>query len=148
MDPLKYATIESERRFLVRAIPPGVTRVVRIHDRYLTGTRLRLREMVESDGSVVRKLGHKVRVDGTTRIACTSFYLDEAEWALLWQLPGRELRKTRHVVDGVAVDELADGTLVAEIDGGADPVADVPPWLDVIREVTDDEAWTGAALAR
>lgn len=148
MDPLKYANVESERRFLVRSIPAGATRVVHIHDRYLTGTRLRLREVVEADGSVVHKLGHKVRLDGAARIACTSLYLDDAEWALLWQLPGRELRKTRHVVDGVAIDELPDGSLLAEIDGGTAPATEVPAWLDVIREVTEDEAWTGAALAR
>lgn len=148
MDPLKYASIESERRFLVRSVPPGASRVVEIHDRYLTSTRLRLREMTEADGSVVHKLGHKVRLDGAPRIACTSLYLDDAEWSLLWSLPGRELRKTRHIVEGVAIDEFRDGTLLAEIDGGATPATDVPAWLDVIREVTDDEAWTGAALAR
>jgi CYTH domain-containing protein len=48
----------------------------------------------------------------------------------------------------VAIDELEDGTLLAEIDDrdGA-PVA-VPGWLDVLRDVTDDEKWTGAQLAR
>ena len=150
--PLKYAVVESERRFLLGSLPSGVSHTTEIVDRYLVGTRLRLREVVGADGDVVRKLGHKVRLtDGPDRIACTSVYLDDAEWALLTGLPARVLRKRRHHVhvDGVhvAVDELPDGTLLAEIDGGDQPVADVPAWLDVVREVTDDEAWTGAALA-
>lgn len=150
--PLKYAVVESERRFLVGSVPDGVERTSQIVDRYVVGTRLRLREVVEPDGSVVRKLGHKVRLtDGPERVACTSVYLDDAEWALLQELPARVLRKRRHHVrvDGlhVAVDELPDGTLLAEIDGGDQPVADVPAGLDVLREVTGDEAWTGASLA-
>ena len=150
--PLKYAVVESERRFLVRSLPTGVERTTEIVDRYLTGTRLRLREVTDPDGTVVRKLGHKVRLtDGPERVACTSVYLDDAEWDLLVALPARTLRKRRHhvVVDGVhvAVDELPDGTLLAEIDGGDQPVAEVPAGLDVVREVTLDESWTGAALS-
>jgi CYTH domain-containing protein len=149
---MKYALVESERRFLVASLPDGVERVAEISDRYVTGTRIRLREVVDADGTVVRKLGHKVRLgDGPGRIACTSVYLDDAEWAALAVLPAHVLRKRRHHVhlDGqhVAVDEFPDGTLLAEIDGGDQPVADVPAGLDVVREVTNDEAWTGVALS-
>ncbi len=150
--PLKYAVVERERRYLLGRLPEGVTSSREIVDRYLTGTRLRLREVRESDGTVVRKLGHKVRLsEGPAEIACTNLYLDEDEWAVLGALPGRTLRKTRHmvVVDGcvVAVDEHEDGSLVAEIDDRDEPSDEVPAWLDVIRDVTADEAWTGAALA-
>ena len=48
----------------------------------------------------------------------------------------------------MAVDEHVDGTLVAEIDDGDSPSQRVPGWLDVVREVTHEEQWTGAALAR
>lgn len=101
----------------------------------------------------MRKLGHKVRLDaGPGAIACTSFYLDDAEWNLLAALPARTLTKTRHHVErdglAIAVDELPDGTLIAEIDDADTPPALVPDWLDVIQDVTHDERWTGAALAR
>jgi CYTH domain-containing protein len=150
---MKYAVVESERRFLVGSLPAGVERVAEISDRYVTGTRIRLREVVDADGTVVRKLGHKVRLgDGPERIACTSVYLDDAEWAALAVLPATLLRKRRHHVhlDGqhVAVDEFPDGTLMAEIDGGDQPASEVPAGLDVVREVTLDEAWTGQALSR
>ncbi|MGA8248729.1 MAG: hypothetical protein WB797_17610 [Nocardioides sp.] len=151
-DPLKYAVVERERRYLVRGLPDGTAERHTIVDRYVDGTRLRLREMRGPDGTVTRKLTHKVRLsDGPGEIACTNFYLDDAEWQALVQLPARTLAKTRHIVerDGVrvAVDELADGTLLAEIDDGDTPATAVPAWLDVAEDVSSDERWTGAHLA-
>ena len=150
---LKYAVVERERRFLVERVPEGVVSTRQIVDRYVIGTRLRLREVTDETGRVTRKLGHKVRLqEGPREIACTSIYLDDAEWELLSALPHRILRKTRYVVqrDGltVVVDEHEDGTLVAEIDDANRPATAPPPWLTVRAEVTDDERWTGAALAR
>jgi CYTH domain-containing protein len=150
---MKYAVVERERRYLVASIPEGVDEVQLIVDRYVTGTRLRLREVRRDDGAVVRKLGQKVRLgEGPAEVACTNLYLDDEEWGLLTVLPARVLRKRRHVVrrDGlvVAVDEHEDGRLVAEIDDGEQPSELVPAWLEVLEDVSDDEAWTGAALAR
>lgn len=152
-DPLKYAVVERERRFLLRGLPDGVTTTRTIVDRYVVGTRLRLREVHEEDGTVVRKLSHKVRLGvGPAEVACTNLYLDDQEWALLVAMPARVLRKTRHLVrrNGltVAIDEHEDGTLVAEIDDGDQVSSLVPVWLDVIEDVSDDERWTGARLAR
>ena len=149
---LKYAVVERERRYRLGRLPDGVSSTKEILDRYVTGTRLRLREVRDSDGTVTRKLGHKVRLtDGPTEVACTNFYLDDDEWALLAALPARLLRKRRHMIhrDGllVAVDEHEDGTLIAEIDDGDQPSDFVPEWLDVVDDVTADEAWTGARLA-
>jgi CYTH domain-containing protein len=149
---LKYAVVERERRYLVGSLPEGVTGTKEIVDRYVTGTRLRLREVQECDGATVRKLTQKVRVtDGPGEVACTTCYLHDEEWAVLAALPARTVRKTRHVVarDGwlVAVDEYDDGALVAEIDDGDEPSDAVPPWLDVVRDVSDDETWTGAGRA-
>ena len=149
---LKYAHIETERRFLVRAVPEGVRQVSDIADYYIDGTRLRLRA-VTTDGTTTYKLGHKVRLGaGPASVAHTSVYLDDAEWALLRLLPARIVRKRRHHVrrDGIviAVDEFEDGSCVAEIDGGSERPADPPWWLEVIREVTDDETFTGAGRAR
>lgn len=146
--PMKYAHLECERRFLLRSLPAGVTSVSVVDDVYVDGTRLRLRS-VTADGVAVRKLGQKVRLDGPARIAHTTIYLDDAEWALLSTLPGRRLSKHRHVVGdtGVVVDEFADGSLVAEIDGGDEPPAGVPEWLDVVREVSHEDAFTGGGRA-
>lgn len=164
---LKYAVVERERRFVVASLPLGQVESRVIVDRYITGTRLRLREGTTADGTITRKLTHKVRLsevttaDGTitrkltdapSEVACTNMYLDDTEWDLLLDLPARVLRKTRHLItrDGltIAIDELADGTLLAEIDDGDGDVIAVPAWLDVIEDVTSAEAWTGAGLAQ
>ena len=149
---LKYAVVERERRYRLARLPDGVSSTSQILDRYVTGTRLRLREVQGSDGTVTRKLGHKVRITGgPAEIACTNLYLDDNEWTLLAALPARLLRKQRHLIhrDGmlVSVDEHEDGTLIAEIDDGDEPSEFVPHWLEVLENVTDDEAWTGAGLA-
>ncbi len=151
---LKYAVVERERRYLVKSLPAGVTTTTsEIVDRYVIGTRMRLREVRREDGTVIRKLGHKVRLtEGPAEVACTNFYLDDEEWAALVALPARTLRKKRHLIaaDGwmIAIDEHEDGTLVAEIDDGEQPSAHVPDWLEVVSDVTHDEDWTGGALAR
>ena len=153
MDVLKYAVVERERRFVVASIPEGVTRTLRIEDHYIENSRLRLRRVTAADGSHVYKLCHKVRLgQDASAIACTSMYLDDQEWDLLLTLPHRTLRKTRHIIDRdglvVAVDALDDGTLVAEVDDADSAPGPVPTWLDVLQDVTRDEAWTGANRAR
>jgi CYTH domain-containing protein len=161
VDLLKYAKVERERRWLLDGLPqfPDDARQVRIVDRYLHGTRLRLREVTDRDGTVVRKLGHKVRIGGDAReVACTSLYLDDAEWAALGALPGDVLAKLRvlvpHGEHTIALDVFEGayvGLFLAEIDAGDPPVAGpeaLPESYHVVREVTDDEAFTGAALAR
>ena len=130
-DVLKYAVVERERRFLVARLPDGVHGTKEISDRYVIGTRMRLREVREIDGTVVRKLGHKVRVGkGPAEVACTNFYVNADEWTVLLTLPALTVHKKRHMIqrDGwiVAVDEHGDGTLVAEIDDGDQPSSDVP----------------------
>jgi CYTH domain-containing protein len=149
---LKYAVVERERRFLLARLPDGVVSTVEIVDRYLTGTRLRLREVREDGGAVVRKLSHKVRLgEGPHEVACTNLYLDDQEWALLVALPSQVLRKKRHLVqrDGlvVAIDQHEDGLLIAEIDDGDRPAQPVPDWLDVLEDVSGVERWTGVSLA-
>ena len=150
---LKYAVVERERRYILASLPEGVTSTREILDRYLTGTRLRLREVREDDGTITRKLAHKVRLtEGPAEVACTNLYLNNDEWTLLAALPAQLLRKRRHLVrrDGflVAIDEHEDGTLIAEIDDHDEPSDFVPEWLDVVDDVSSDEAWTGGGLAR
>lgn len=123
-------------------------RLATCHSRRVSASEVR-----ESDGTVVRKLGHKVRLtEGPAEVACTNSCLDEQEWAVLAALPARTLRKKRHMVlrDGVlvAIDEHQDGTLVAEIDDGDQPSKNVPEWLDIVEDVSNEERWTGAYLAR
>lgn len=150
----KYAHVERERRWLLAGVPELEGTPAAITDRYLVGTRLRLREMAEG-GSVVRKLGHKVRLgEGPGEVACTNFYLDDAEWSALSGLPAEVLHKQRWTVERdarrVAVDLFGghlEGLVLAEVDRGTGPDRGQPSWLDAVAEVTSDEAFTGSALA-
>jgi CYTH domain-containing protein len=146
----RYAQPERERRFLVAEVPalPGEPRL--IEDRYLDGTRLRLRRLTVGS-EVVLKLTQKVRTGrGPGAVALTNIYLDGSEYGLLSALPGAELVKTRYVVDGFAFDVFAGaltGLVLAEIE--VDDLAgalELPSWIG--SEVTNDERYAGASLAR
>lgn len=154
---LKYARVERERRWLL-ATTPSVSvadDVLAITDRYLTGSRLRLRETVSGAGDVVRKLGHKVRLtDGPGEVACTSLYLDDAEWALLCALEAHVLSKERHrmsiAAGHVAVDVFGGhcaGLVLVEIDRGDGADTGLPDGFAAVAEVTADERFTGGRLA-
>lgn len=155
---LKYSHIERERRFLLSKVPSPdqVLRVLQIHDRYLHGTRLRLRLIEESGRQPVQKLGQKVRLDETSPrvVAHTTMYLTEAEFSALLVLPADELTKTRHVLtvgdSTVAVDVFhgnLDGLVLAEVDlGERDTMLPTLP-ATPLAEVTNDTRFTGGVLA-
>lgn len=154
----RYAKPEHERRFLLDQLPVDAVNPVRIKDRYLRDTRLRLRRIETMDGDLIEfKMGHKWRPDqeDPRLIQHTSIYLDETEYELLGTLPGDDLIKIRFRVDGQpnwAVDDHEfphAGLIVLEVDfadaAGASIFAP-PEWA--MREVTRDEAYTGASLSR
>jgi CYTH domain-containing protein len=157
MTSAKYAVRERERRFLLAAAPSGLTGGALIEDTYLPGTRLRLRRVTDADGNVVRKLGQKIREAGAESVLHTSIHLDEREWATLAH-DGQVLRKRRFLVGDlpVAVDVFEGvwaGLVTAEVDLGDGPDRpDLPArlaaaGLEVVREVTGEDAYTGGALA-
>jgi CYTH domain-containing protein len=155
---LKYSHIERERRFLL-SNPPSrdqMLRVLHIHDRYLRGTRLRLRLIEESGCQPVRKLGQKVRLDETSPlvVAHTTMYLTDVEFSALLALPADDLTKTRHVLsvgDAILAIDVFHGTLnglvLAEVDLGE--TGTILPTLPAapLAEVTNDERFTGGMLA-
>lgn len=59
----RYAHLEREQRWLLARRPDVAVRMASIRDRYLTGTRLRLRHLEQTDGTVHLKLAQKVRLD-------------------------------------------------------------------------------------
>lgn len=157
----KYARYELERRFLVGRLPAEVVedRGWRITDRYITGTRLRLRRMEPlAGGEPVFKLGQKEVPSPPefSRMTITNIYLSPAEYDVLAVLPARELRKRRHPLEedgrtyGLDVFEHPlVGLVLAEV--GVETERELseqwhlPQW--VVREVSDDVRYTGGALA-
>lgn len=150
----RYARVEREQRWLLAAVPAGAGRDAEILDRYITGTRLRLRR-VERQGEIVCKLGQKVRVedDRPEVVKLTNIYLAAAEYAALLALPAAAIRKTRwrltHEQRPVAVDRFHgrhDGLVLAEVElSPAEPRLDLPGFA--IEDVTDDDRYSGGRLA-
>jgi CYTH domain-containing protein len=150
----KYAKLERERRFLVTGMPAHAKDPRLIEDRYLTGTRLRLRR-VEADSQVVYKFCQKVRPDDSdpSTVSITNIYLAEAEYEQLCQLPAVILRKTRRVWQvghhTFAVDKFHGdlaGLLLAEIEL-PDLTQGLPLPAPIGREVTTDNRFSGGYLA-
>jgi CYTH domain-containing protein len=151
----RYAKPERERRFLAAGLAAGAAdRTAQIIDRYLVGTRLRLRKMIESHGTSTNtyyKLTQKVPApDGGPGLISTT-YLNLDEYDLLATLPAAVLRKTRYSVPPFGVDEYAaplGGLFVAEVefdDDAAMQAFSPPPW--VVAEVTLDSRFTGGHFA-
>lgn len=143
----KYARVERERRFLLAGPPPtpAVTASRRITDRYLPGTRLRLRRVECLDGGVCEfKLTQKVPAGrpGYVKGPITNTYLSAAQYDLLASLPGEVLSKTRLSVPPLGIDVFdppLHGLVLAEAGFTSDEAAQsflLP--RGAIAEVTDD----------
>jgi CYTH domain-containing protein len=147
----KYTRRERERRFLLRELPKGEpARVSLIRDRYVTGTRLRLRhvvEIVEERRTDRRRLTQKIPQDDGTPGLVTTIYLSAREHEALAMLPARGLAKTRFSMPPFGVDVFEgelQGLILAEIefdDDDSELSFVAPPFA--VAEVTRDVRFTG-----
>jgi len=151
----KYARIEIERRFLLEGVPEAaeVLAINEIGDRYLDGTRLRLRRMARAGGPTQLKLTQKLPdPDGARQGALTTIYLSEAEHAAFAQLPAATLSKSRLSIAPYGVDVFhgeLEGLYLAEAEFATveDALALVPAAF-CRAEVTADRRFTGGELVR
>jgi CYTH domain-containing protein len=151
----KYARPERERRFLLAGLPLGeIEQTATIVDRYLLGTRLRLRRTVEigAHGTrTVHKLTQKVPAPDGGPGLITTVYLSEEEHERLSTIPAAILRKTRFSIEPFGVDQFApplDGLFLAEIEFDTDEAMQrftAPSWA--VSEVTRDPRFTGGHFA-
>jgi CYTH domain-containing protein len=155
----KYAHIERERRWLVdHALRPPLDGLpfTRIEDRYIDGTHLRLRRMTDSqNGAVALKLTKKYDAADPRARPIVTAYLTEAEYAVFAALPARPLAKSRYKMNEgkkeFSIDCFhgpLDGLELAEIEWPDDAGLrglEAPSWA--VREVSDDPAYQGGALA-
>ena len=155
----RYARIEKERRFELARLPPGVDPDFRrLHDRYLIGTRLRLRRVEDPDGVVLlRKLGQKKPVPGgpASWREMTTIYLDASEYDALSALPARTSCKRRYDLvrpEGTWVIDVfegpKEGLIIAELElDSGEALAAAVPLPDTIRELTGEAGTSGGDLA-
>ncbi|HEY4839698.1 MAG TPA: hypothetical protein VIH72_13875 [Candidatus Acidoferrales bacterium] len=152
----KYAKIERERRFLLTEFPSdaNVIRSRRIIDRYIDGTTLRLRKLIDDNGSASFKLTQKIpaRDSGGQQGSIVTMYLTEAEFGVFEQLPAHTLTKTRHSVPPFGIDVFdgeLEGLILAEAEFDSAAAADaliIPSYIS--REVSEDDRFTGGHLVR
>lgn len=157
----KYSRIEYERRFLVRSdanwldrIEP-VSRV--INDKYLRGTRLRLRIVTESQsGRRTIKLTKKAESASPYFTMISRILLSPNEYLLFDSIDGDRLTKRRyhctHRGRRFAIDRFEDeleGLVLCEVEAdGLDDLMQIEPPDFVEREVTEDAFFSGANLCR
>lgn len=156
----KYARFERERRFLLAA-PPEPARVTAtrlINDRYLRGTRLRLRRVERPDlGTVEYKLTQKIPLEASSAVrpwgvqgSITNTYLSSEEYALIVTLPAAALSKVRLSVPPLGVDVFDGprlGLVLAEAEFASDDAArDFVAPAGCVAEVTHDPRFTGGQL--
>jgi CYTH domain-containing protein len=155
----KYARVEYERHWLVdrAARPPvGEAYMTQIEDRYIDGTRMRLRRMSRPDLNEIKwKLTKKYACEEACARPIVTTYLTEPEYDLLRQLPAHALAKRRYHLPfegrwwslDVFEDALEGLELIeCEADDRASLAALIPPpWAG--REITDMDQWQGGALA-
>jgi CYTH domain-containing protein len=153
----KYSRIEREKRFLLAGPPAaaGDADRRRIIDRYLPGTRLRLRCVEHQDTGVREfKLTQKVASgqSGYVQGLITNTYLTLAEYDLLATLPGDVLTKTRLSVPPLSIDIFdppLHGLVTGEVEFATDDAAEsftLP--REVVAEVTEDSRFTGGSLVK
>jgi len=100
-EEIKYTRVEYERRFLVspfsdwRGFVESYSKVY--EDKYVRGTRLRLRILTDSDTARrVIKLNKKFESPSPYFRTVSRILLSPNEYAILDALPGDRLRKTRY----------------------------------------------------
>ena len=156
----KYARVEFERRWLVEraACPPldGAWMTL-IEDRYIDGTRLRLRQMRRPDlGETKWKLTKKYECKDPSARPIVSSYLTEGEYAVVSALPARMLTKRRYhlPIDGrmwsldVFEGALAGLVLVEVEETDAAALAALVPPVWATKEVTHDPRYQCGSLAQ
>jgi adenylate cyclase len=158
---------EIERKFLVREVDAAKLAAaaadeLEIEQTYLTGgpdESLRVRRSVARDGGEQRTETRKRRISARTREEVERA-LDQDEYRRLvaQRDPARRtIRKRRFKVpiEGGLVCEVdvfggaLEGLILAEVELPEEGAAfQLPPWLAIAREVTDDPAYANSALAR
>jgi CYTH domain-containing protein len=149
----KYARFELERKFLLEHIPDGLDGGSTLYDRYIIGTRLRLRRAEAHDGRVKYKLSQKESPSPPVYsvMTITTLYVTAAEYEVLSTLPAHELRKRRYQTGRYSIDvfegELA-GLVLAEAEFPSEEEMRTHAAPDfAMRDVSDDVRYTGGWLA-
>lgn len=154
----KYAHLERERRWLVddlRLDKAALADSIAIHDRYILGTRMRLRKMA-TENQTVWKLTRKYECADPLARPIVTAYIDESEYETLTKLPALDLRKSRFKIAVGALDFSIDrfegsleGLWLSEIElEDASQLSSLPDPSWSLRDVSHDPPYQGFTLAQ
>ena len=156
----KDARLQRERRFLLRELPPELTRAsphLQITDNFITNTRLRLRQIREPlTRERVWMLTQKFALapPDLSSSSVTDLYLTEYEYEVLAVFEGNEIRKNRYPYEHESRTYAIDiylgalrGLILAKTSFKTDDELNkfsLPPFA--VLDVSNDEMFTGARL--
>ena len=159
-DRPKYSLLENERKWLVsRDVTEDFQEAWHylIIDRYIEGTRIRLREARDSETKKsIYKLTKKYGGSNLYSEPLASFYISKTEYDLFSKLPSRIIQKRRfrfpengyeYSIDIFEKDN--DGLVLCEIESSSESeLLKIPEPSISLREVTKDEMYFGSNLAK
>lgn len=113
----KYAIPEIEKRRIAnKELLPDLSLLPwsKMEDRYIDGTRMRLRKQINSDGTIVYKLCKKYWKKSAISEEIVNTYLTEDEYMLFVGLPATTLSKTRYFDKECDINIFEDGKITIE----------------------------------
>ena len=157
----KYARIERERRYLLRDLPDGLSRVdahLQITDNYITGSRLRIRKVRDQKTNTwTVKFTQKFPLEPNdlSRTVITNTYLNAFEAETLSIFNSNEIRKNRYYFEyegrrfsiDMFLGELF-GLVLAEVGFDDDEELrnySTPPFA--LADVTNNPVFSGGRLS-
>jgi CYTH domain-containing protein len=155
----KYSQVERERKYLIASDQFDFSGLSskRINDRYIVDSFLRLRQVVDQNGSVY-KLTRKVIQTGqfSGKYTITTIYLTEKEYTQLSELQGVQVSKTRYILEEggvrIAIDryqQTGQQILIAEVEFASDKeMHDFQMPIPCLKEVTRESGFDGYELAK
>ena len=157
----KYARIERERRYLLRDLPEGLSRVdhhLQITDNYITGSRLRIRKVRDpktNKWTVKFTQKFPLEPNDLSRTVITNTYLNAFEAETLSIFNSNEIRKNRYYFEyegrrfsiDMFLGELF-GLVLAEVGFDDDEELrnySTPPFA--LADVTNNPVFSGGRLS-
>lgn len=146
----KYARYELERRWLLERLPEGADAGSMIVDRYIEGTRLRLRHAEPPHEQFKLSQKEAPAPPDYALTVITTIYLTSREYDVFAALPARELCKRRHHSGRYSIDVFGgelEGLILAETEFPSEEEMRAHPIPDfAVRDVSDDVRYTGGWL--
>ncbi len=155
----KYSQFENERKWLVsRDVKSKIegTWHYQIIDRYIVGSKIRLRSATDSEtGKSIYKLTKKYGIGDCFSEPISSFYISRKEYDLFKDLPHKQITKKRHLLkDGdiaYSIDVFEEDhseLILAEVEApDIKTLMSIPMPSFAIKEVTEDSEYSGGYLA-